>query len=52
MAEAAPAPNPFGLTQFDGLTSFFGDQNFDYGGFVLPPVSAQRPSVYFEKTLS
>lgn len=43
-ADAAPAPNPFGLHQFDGLSSFFGDQNFDYDGFVLPPVSTRRLS--------
>ena len=36
---ASPA-NLFGLHQYDGLTSFFGDQNFDYDGFVLPQVSA------------
>ena len=36
---ASPA-NLFGLHQYDGLTSFFGDQNFDYDGFVLPQVFA------------
>ena len=41
-AGPAPAPNPFGLHQFDGLSSFFGDQDFDYSGFVLPPVSISR----------
>ena len=35
---AAPTPNLFGLGQYDNLASFFGDQNFDYDGFVLPPV--------------
>jgi hypothetical protein len=40
---AAPAPNAFGLHQYDGLSSFFGDQTFDYGDFILPPVrSTQR----------
>ncbi|BDA49838.1 Urea-proton symporter DUR3 [Coccomyxa sp. Obi] len=42
MAEAAaPAPvvNLFGLTQYDGLTTFFGDQSFDYNGYVLPEYS-------------
>ncbi len=40
MDAAAPAPvtNLFGLTQYDGLTNFFGDQNFDYNGYVLPKV--------------
>ncbi len=40
MSEAAPAPvvNLFGLTQYDGLTTFFGDQSFDYNGYVLPEV--------------
>ncbi|KAK9904775.1 hypothetical protein WJX75_002276 [Coccomyxa subellipsoidea] len=33
---AAPAPNLFGLTQYDGLTNFFSDQNFEYDGYVLP----------------
>ena len=37
-AAPAPAMNLFGLHQYDGLTSFFGDQNFDYDGFVLPQV--------------
>jgi hypothetical protein len=27
-----------GLHQYDGLTSFFGNQAFDYNGFVLPQV--------------
>jgi hypothetical protein len=35
---AAPAPNLFGLTQYDGLTNFFSDQNFEYDGYVLPQV--------------
>ena len=35
---APPTPNLFGLTQYDNLASFFGDQNFDYNGFVLPSV--------------
>ncbi len=40
MSAAAPAPavNLFGLTQYDGLTTFFGDQSFDYNGYVLPEV--------------
>lgn len=35
---AAPTPNLFGLSEYDNLSSFFGDQSFDYNGFVLPPV--------------
>ena len=35
---AAPTPNLFGLHEYDNLSSFFGDQNFGYNGFVLPPV--------------
>lgn len=41
---AAPAPadaplaNLFGLHQYDGLTSFFGGQTFDYDGYMLPQV--------------
>ena len=35
---AAPGANIFGLTQYDGLTSFFGDQTFDYDGYMLPQV--------------
>ena len=41
MADAAAAPIPpnlFGLTQYDALPSFFGDQTFDYNGYVLPAV--------------
>ena len=42
---AAPAasPNLFGLTQYDGLTDFFGgDQTFEYNGFILPEVRLGR----------
>ena len=38
-ASAAPPPNLFGLHEYDGLASFFGDQDFDYGAYILPPVS-------------
>ena len=33
------------VCRYDGLSSFFGDQSFDYNGFVLPPVrlSLQSP---------
>ena len=27
--------------RYDGLTSFFGSQSFDYNGFILPPVALQ-----------
>lgn len=44
MAAPAPAlPNLFGLHQYDGLSSFFGDQNFAYDGFILPQASPTAP---------
>ena len=42
MAAAPAGPNLFGLHQYDGLSSFFGDQTFEYDGYVLPQVLVGR----------